>query len=175
MLVLSDAMSFKPEIFVLDSNGQELKSKEDSIRILGFYFNCKPTVECHVQETIRKVRRRYWILRHLKNHGMTNEELVQLEKLLGQSMKIIFGFHLSYRAVMEASGLQTLKERREAASLKFAKKCLDGNFHHWFPKNENRRTGRNSLVFTEKHARCNRLKNSPIYYMRRLLNENYTT
>jgi hypothetical protein len=138
------------------------------------------------------------VLRHLKRHGLREDELVQvyvsilrsviefcsvvygpqltgeqgeqIEKLQAQSLKIIYGFDKSYRAVLELSGLQRLDDRRKNAALNFARKSLEGNYSHWFPLNETGRS-RSSLKYREDYARCDRLKNSPIYYMRRLLNE----
>ena len=100
---------------------------------------------------------------------MTAEESEDIERLQAQSLKIIFGFDKSYRKVLELSGLQTLEERRGQAISAFARKCLAGAYSHWFPLNENGR-GRGALKFKEEYARCERLKNSPIFHMRRLLN-----
>jgi hypothetical protein len=152
-----------------------------------------------VDETIKKARRRYWVLRHLKKHGMNQEELVQvyaslvrsvieftsvvygpmlnqdqedrLEKLQGQSLKIVFGFDKSYRQVLELSGLETLKERRKSAIEKFARKCLDGEYGHWFPRNPANRQNRRTKKYKEEFARCERMKCTPIFHMRRVLNE----
>ena len=44
-------------------------------------------------------------------------------------------------------------------------------FAHWFPyKPEGRAGVRKNETFKEEHARTNRLKDSPIFYMRRRLN-----
>jgi hypothetical protein len=151
-----------------------------------------------VAETVKKTRRRFWMLRHLKNHGLNEKELVtvynscirsciefasvvygpmlteeqsaELEKLQGQCLKIIFGFNKSYREVRELGGVELLAERRERAIVNFAKKCTEGNFHHWFPPNERGGRARKSLKFREDFARCDRHRNTPIFYMRRALN-----
>ena len=76
---------------------------------------------------------------------------------------------------MELSGLERLSDRREVAALKFAKKSAAGKYDHWFPLND-RGVGRTrkSLKYREDYARCDRLKNSPIFYMRRALNHDCT-
>jgi hypothetical protein len=76
MLAVSDAISYRPVIFLIDGDGERLESKEDSIRILGFHFDGRPSVSCHIKETIRKTRKIFWILRHLKKLGM-NEDILQ--------------------------------------------------------------------------------------------------
>jgi hypothetical protein len=101
---------------------------------------------------------------------LTSEQAEDLERLQGQSLKIIFGFENSYRKVMELAGVDSLEERRDRALLKFAKKSFGGNFPHWFPLNQCTRGTRNRLRYREDYARCDQLRNSPVYSMRRLLN-----
>ena len=132
------------------------------------------------EETIRKVRRRYWVLRHLKRHGLDEQELVRvytsilratvefcsvvygsvltgeqsedLERLQAQSLKIIFGFNRSASEVRELAGVETLEERRRAALGRFAKKALEGKHQHWFPVNSGRKS-RHTKHFKEDFAR----------------------
>ena len=66
--------------------------------------------------------------------------------------------------------MEALSVRREAAIVRFATKCAEGSFSHWFPLNERGGRTRKALKYREDYARCDRLKNSPIYYMRRALN-----
>ena len=71
----------------------------------------------------------------------------------------------------DLAGVTTLRERRIQACDKFAKKCLgSGRFSKWFPVRTGRASARRGEVFTEEFARCDRLKNSPLFYMRRRLN-----
>jgi hypothetical protein len=199
MITVSDSISFKPEAFIEDDKGQVIRGNSDSVKIVGFHFGRKPTVALHVYETISKVRRRYWILRHLKRHGLTENELVKvytshirsciefaqviygpmataeqkadIEKLQSQSLRIIYCFNHSYRECLEKAGIQTLEERRKEAIRRFAAKTAIGQYSHWFPRNEIIGRTRNPLRYKECYARCDRLKNSPIYHMRRVLNE----
>ena len=136
-------------------------------------------------------------MRHLKSYGFNGDELVkvyvsvirpciefcsvvyhsmltaeqkeQLEHLRQQALKCIFGYTQSYRALREKTGLDTLKDRRECAVLKFAEKCSAGKFCDWFPLRVGREM-RGSKRYREDYARCDRLKDSPIFYMRRALN-----
>ena len=64
-----------------------------------------------------------------------------------------------------------MEERREIAIRKIAEKNSTGPYADWFPDNEATRKMRHTHRYKEEHARCNRLRDSPIYYMRRKLNE----
>ena len=65
----------------------------------------------------------------------------------------------------------TLRERRIQLTDKFANKCLGSSrFSHWFPQVNGRRSGRCHERYEEKFAKCDRLKNSLLFYMRHRLN-----
>ena len=72
----------------------------------------------------------------------------------------------------QLAGVDTLRQRRIDASDKFAQKCLGNRrFMHWFPvKKMGRAGGRKAELYQEDYARCNRLQDSPICFMRRRLN-----
>ena len=56
--------------------------------------------------------------------------------------------------------------------MKFAQKSSKNpQFSDWFPLNYNRSSLRNPKKFKEKYAKSDRLYNSPLYTMRRYLNE----
>ena len=44
-------------------------------------------------------------------------------------------------------------------------------FGSWFPRNDNVRELRRTKTYKEEYARTERLYNSPLYAMRRILNE----
>ena len=97
-----------------------------------------------------------------------------LERLQSQALKLIFGWRLSYSRVRELAGVETLRSRRVELCDKFASKCLGSRrFSAWFPlRDDVRRSARNTAgeKYKEFFARCDRLKNTPLYYMRRRLN-----
>ena len=69
------------------------------------------------------------------------------------------------------SGLSTLRQRRIDAADKFARACASSDqFAAWFPESAPSRRSRHMLPYREDYARCDRLKNSLLYYMRRRLN-----
>jgi hypothetical protein len=71
---------------------------------------------------------------------------------------------------LEGTAIGKLSDRRAAAIEKFAKKCLSGQYSHWFPPNRGLCRTRRPKKYHEEYARCERLKNTPIYHKRRLLN-----
>ena len=70
--------------------------------------------------------------------------------------------------------MTTLCERRNNLILNFARKTeKNPRFKKWFPeKNYEDLNLRNEKKFEEFFARTERLKKSPLYHMRRQLNEN---
>ena len=157
-------------------------------------------VSAHLEVVKRRFRERYWTLRHLKHNGFSNDDLVKvyvavirpvaeymleifhpmmsdsqdecLERLQTHALKCIFGPGMSGRQMRDLAGVPTLRERRIIQCDKFASKCAASpRFEHWFPVREVRgRNTRNKEKYVEQYARCKRLFNSPLYYMRRRLN-----
>ena len=105
--------------------------------------------------------------------SLTDEQDEGIERLQDHALKCIYGTELSARRLRGIAGLPTLRERREEIVKKFAHKCTnDPAFDHWFPRrvvSRNTRNGGNE-PFLEERARCDRLKNSPLFYFRRILN-----
>ena len=83
----------------------------------------------------------------------------------------MYGYNKPYDQLLVESGLTTLKARREATVMKFVKKCLDNPIYAgWFPRNQNPTSERHPKIYKEEFARTDRLYNSPIFHMRRVLN-----
>ena len=83
----------------------------------------------------------------------------------------MYGYDKSYSELLYISELDTLKDRREEALLKFAKKTMENeNYKHLFPLKECARTLRKTDTFLEEYARTDKLYRSPLFTMRRLLN-----
>ena len=113
------------------------------------------------------------------NSSLTQLQVSALERLQAQALKTIYGYEHSYRSLLELTGLQTLQAQQDARTLKLARKCtLSQRFKDCFPLQpiERRtRTTRHALTYQEKHARTKRLYNSPLFHMRRLLNQQLAT
>ena len=104
---------------------------------------------------------------------MTDEQDETLERQQNFAMKLIFGTGISAGKMREKSGLPTLRNRRVELCDKFAEKAAASTrFGRWFPLKQSRRSTRNqgSERYAESFARCERLKNSPVFFMRRRLN-----
>ena len=147
-----------------------------------------------------KFAKRMWIIRHLKRakippgkliliycslirpcfdyasvayHSMiTKGQSDALERMQSIALKTILGWNKSYRVCLEESGLEPLSRRRHKACLRFAEKNADSDrFPEWFPKNPATAYDlRTSERYRIDFARHERLRNAPIYFMRRLLN-----
>ena len=173
----------------------------DTLKILGFHFDSRPTVLYHIRTVCQKFRSKLWSLRKLKRTGMSQPDLLvtytsvlrpiiefasptygpmlsadmanQLERLQLKAMKIVYGDTISYGTVLEMTTLETLAERREKTIGKFAQQCLKNPKYSasWFPPSERGRyETRHQKKYVEEKCRTSRLYNSPIFYMRRILN-----
>ena len=101
---------------------------------------------------------------------LTDEQDELLDNLQNHALRLIYGANLSGRRMREMAGITTLRERRIDHCDKFASKCVNSErYSTWFPLNGGRST-RGSLPYKETYARCSRLYDSPLYYMRRRLN-----
>ena len=182
------------------ASGHPIQSGSE-LKILGFYFGTRPSVERHIENLITNFRSKIWSLFHLKTGGMEIVDLItvyrcvllpildytsatyhsmltltqdlRLERLQKRSLKIIFNNDCQYQELLNRSNLTTLHERREKIVLNFARKAAHSEiFKYWFPLSEE--TGhdlRRPLKYKEFHARTDRLYNSPLFAMRRLLNK----
>lgn len=197
MLCVSDSLNYLPCAFIEDGNSKI--ESVNSMKLLGFDFSDRPTVAAHVRAVCRRMKRKYWSLRHLKEIGFNDKELVEvysssvrptadycsvvyhsmltdeqdemLENAQVGALRAIFGPKISGRKLREKAGLTTLRKRRIEQCDKFANKCLASErFRHWFPLKEGRISARSSEKYKEFYARCDRLKDSPLFYMRRRLN-----
>ena len=197
LLCVSDALSYRPETFILDENNNKIECV-DTLKVLGFTFSSRPTVGPHVESIVKRMRQRSWALRHLRQIGFNTQELIKvytsmilpiadycspayhslttdihdqmLERAQVEALRSIYGYGRSARQLRQEAGVETLRARRIEATDKFARKCLSNpRFCKWFPKNQGRAT-RNTEEFLESFAKCDRLKNSPVFYMRRRLN-----
>ena len=103
---------------------------------------------------------------------LTDEQDQEVERLQAGALKCIYGFEMSYAMMREKVGVSTLRERRVQACDKFANKCIGNDrFNAWFPLKATGRSGmRKGEVFKEEYARCKRLLDTPMFYMRRRMN-----
>ena len=100
----------------------------------------------------------------------TVENSKDLERIQKSAIRIILGDHFTtYEDGLEVLMLAKLSERREKLSLNFAKKALKNDLvSDLFPLDTNRNKDKYKVI----HANTDRLKNSAVPYLQRLLNEN---
>ena len=107
-------------------------------------------------------------------HPMLNKEMSdQIENIQRRACKIIFGWDSNYSTLLEEGRIETLSSRRETLTVNFAEKTSKNErFKHWFPlrTNESEVNLRRQNKYEECYARTERMKNSPLFYMRRALN-----
>ena len=108
--------------------------------------------------------------------SLTQENIQDLERVQKSATKIILNdSEMQYEKRLAKLGLETLSSRRETLCLNFAIKCTKSEkVKNMFPLNEKRHDmeTRNEDKFKVQFANTTRLKNSPIVYMQKLLNEN---
>ena len=108
--------------------------------------------------------------------GLTEENSNDLERVQKSALKIILGEKfISYENALLRLNMESLKERREHLCTSFALKCLKNpKTKSMFPENTKKHimTTRNNERFKIQFANTERLRNSPVVYMQKLLNEN---
>ena len=183
-------------------DGETIESG-NTLKMLGFVFSNKPTVNAQVENLIRKANKRYFALIKYKRAGINKTKLKEifisimrsvvefsavvyhsqlnkqqtelLEKVQKRSLRLIYGFEKDYKDLLAESGLPTLEARREEALAKFTHKMVKNpRYASWFPLRNIVRQNRNTKPYLEETSVGNRLYCSPIYAMRRLLNDSIT-
>ena len=105
---------------------------------------------------------------------LTEENANDLERVQKCAIRIMLGEKYSeYESALLKVDLDDLKTRRENLCLNFAKKCLESDkTQELFPLNENNHVmkGRNTEKYQVNFANTDRLKNSSLPYMQKLLN-----
>ena len=108
--------------------------------------------------------------------GLTEENAQDLERVQKSALRLILKeSYKSYENALNILEIESLKERRESLCLDFAKKCLKNpKMKGLFPNNKkvHPMETRFEEFFEVNHAKTERLKNSPIIYMQKLLNDN---
>ena len=101
--------------------------------------------------------------------SLTLENTEDLERIQKSAVRVILGDqYTTYEEGLELLMLAKLSDRREKLSLSFAKKCLKNDLvSDLFPLNNPRCKEKYQVTF----ANTDRLKNSAVPYLQRLLND----
>ena len=107
--------------------------------------------------------------------SITQEESRALERIQKCSLKLIYKEqYISYENALKLSGLQDLRSRCIELSYRFALKCSENpKTSYMFPKNVQKKITRNPETFHIPFAYHNRLRDSAIPQMARLLNRQF--
>ena len=111
--------------------------------------------------------------------SLTQENTEDLERVQKSATKLMLeNSEMSYKTRLSILGLETLSSRRETLCLNFALKCIKSDkVSHMFPLNKKQHDMETRMEekYQVQFANTTRLKNSPIIYMQKLLNENEKT
>ena len=141
---------------------QTIIRSQPTMKILGFIFGSRPTIDAQFDAISLKFRRRVWILRHLKKSGVPTKDLIKLyqslvlpvldytsivyhsmlsntqdqklESLQKLALRIVYSTTtLSYDELLTKSGLTTLRERRICFIDNFLLKAINHPIYSkWF-------------------------------------------
>ena len=108
--------------------------------------------------------------------SLTEENSADLERIQKSAVKIILGNqYKDYQSGLNYLQLDKLDDRRQHLCHRFALKCLTNEkTRNMFPlsKKKHIMKMRNSEKYFVQYAKTQRLQNSPIIHMQKLLNEN---
>ena len=104
--------------------------------------------------------------------NLTNEEREDIERVQRVACQIILkDDYQNYNQALEKLKLQNLSDRRQMLAVRFADKCIKSDrFKDLFPLNTNPTGVRNIKKYAVKFAQTDRLKDSSIPAMQRLMN-----
>ena len=201
LMCVSAASTFASKVR-LQVQGQTVTS-QNSMKILGVTLDSDGTFKTHVENLRMKLRKRTWALAKLRKKGLPTDKLVRtyaclirpvveyaspawhgsitleqsehLERQQSQALKNIYGVGLSASKMRAKANIPTLWSRREAAGLKFIKKCVNNErCTAWFRERDravySRRPNTRYPTYHENTARTDRYRNSPKNYLIRQLN-----
>ena len=77
MTCISGAQSYQARAHILQAGGEEVRSGP-TMKVLGFHFSSSPTAHAHIKALCRRVRRKYWVLYHLRRAEFPDKELAKV-------------------------------------------------------------------------------------------------
>ena len=135
--------------YLLDQNGTRIESKTE-LKMLGFYFSTKPSVQLQIDKLYRKANKRVHLLAKYKQYGVAKDKLRtiytatirsvleyssntyhsqlnkgqvnEIERVQKKSLKMIDGYHHSYEELLRLAPLDRMEERKVKLFEKFTQK-----------------------------------------------------
>ena len=184
----------------INADGQRIDSVSE-LKVLGFVFDERPTVDAHVNYSINKFNKAIWALRHLKRANINTNVLLEVYKIMLRplleyssviyhpmltkalnndierqqklALKTIYGFENNYEELLVKAEIDSLEERRKKNFTRFANSLVNSErWNNLFPLKDSNISAelRSQRKYKEVFARSERLYNSPLFAMRRDLN-----
>ena len=193
----------------LTLNGKTYLEVVEKFKLLGIHIRSDMKWYDNTDNICKKGYQRLWMLRRLKglganqselldvfnkqvrsvlelavpawNPGLTIEEEKQIERVQKTAFRIILGVdYITYEEALETLECETLKERRQKISLKFAKRALKHErYSTWFQPQQSQQNSAKPNTrapkakqnrFVPVPFRTTRYRDSPIPYLTELLN-----
>ena len=196
----SKKYDFLPQCYF--DEGDNLEVVEE-FKLLGLKIRSDLSWSSHCDEICQKGFARMWMLRRLKplganrselleiyqtqirsvlefavaawNSGLTIQQRNQIERVQKTAFSVILGLDYEhYTNALKLLNMDSLKTRRQALCLKFAKKALKHpKFSSWFCANDSTSITRSFKPDLKKpEALKRRFEKSPLFYLTNLLNDN---
>ena len=77
VLVVSDSLTFRAGAFFEDNDGNRLANvpddKDNRMKVLGFHLSSRPGMTAWVAALRHTFHARFWVLRHLKSFGLSEQ------------------------------------------------------------------------------------------------------
>ena len=109
---------------------------------------------------------------------LSKQSIYQLEKLQYAALKIVFGYDKTHSRLLELANIPTLEERRNTLFDSFCRKIYENRRFKELWLEERVFEGpevRRQKIVKEKFAKTSRLFKSPLYSIRRRINDLYVT
>ena len=195
----TDNYQFSPRLFI---DGKKLEVV-DSTKLLGTIISSDLRWEQNTRHIVKKANARMELLRRVASFGakiedlkniyilfvrsqleqscvvwhssLTEQHKSDLERVQKSALKIILGSkYENHKKALDVLNMDTLEDRREYLSLKFANKCLENEkMKNMFPKNGkvHKMDMRKVQKYRVQFSNTDRLRNSAITNMQKLLNQ----
>ena len=139
MICISEAQSYQARSHIFGREG-DIVISGPSMKVLGYHLSPRAGAHTHIAALCKKIRRKYWVLYHLRQAGFSNDELANVyrtcilpvgdycavvyhstltdeqdqmvERLQAGALRCIYGWDLSYSKMRDLAGVTTLRERR---------------------------------------------------------------
>ena len=136
------------------------------------YTNCKSDLKIIYISYIRSILEQSSVIWH---SSLTSDNQNDIERIQKNALRIILGDqYKSYKSALNSLQIESLIERREQLALKFAKNCIDNEkTKALFPLREKKHQMqvRKNEKYKVLSTKTERLKNSTVPYLQRLLNK----